>query len=1316
MGGPAMRFARLLARLLGFGLAALLLAAAAALWWAGQTTSFARFALERAAAASGGALEVGAVHGSLAGGVGVSWLRWRDAAREVEAREVRVALRPERLLRGELRLARVEIGSASVRMAVSEAAPALPPSLELPLGLRLDALGIGRLAVTSGEAAPIVLERVALAGRYRDGAWRIAHLSARAPGYGEASASGTLAARPPYAFEASGRVDARLPERGPLPAVRWLADGTLADFALAAQALAPEVAATPGEPQATRPLWIGFDTRVRPLAWPDGQWLAPVELAFNGVEPAQLGFAVAQLGLAGVPRARVSGTATIRVHRDGVAGGVDLRNALPGRIDRQSIPVGALATAFAWSGARLELTGLRADFDGGGSASGDAAIDFGRRIDLPGRSLPSVKGELALREVDLSRWSADAPKTRLGGRIAADAGAVRAELVDAERRGIEAALNARIDGDTLHIERAQLATPAGTVSARGRATRGARTATKTAATKTAATKTTARGGVTLAGPWEVDLSGEFRDFDPAAALALRGVFAGGASGVRDGDEAPWESWAARAGGRFSGRFEAAGAAWPDPRLRVRLVVEHGLFDGLPVRADLRGAASRARLADAALDVALGEIRASAHGAVGAPGDRMRFALEVPALARVDPRLRGAVSANGELGTRAEGAPGAIDWSRLAIAARFEARGLRWGDMARVDRANGSIDGELGAHALRLEATGPRLAIRLAARGGAGAGAGAGGSGWHWDGTLDELVADEPVALRLQAPARLTAGAQGAELRDATLTVDGGNLRLAALEWREGRIETRGEASALPVARWAERFSGQQALAGVEARLRDVRLRGSWELAGESPDSASGRIVLRLDAGDAVDARGAADITLEGGRLDGSIDLVSTTLAFANRLIGPEWAIAGQLRFAGRVGGTIAQPRLRGELSGRELTLVQRAMGWRLGNGTLDARFEGDRLDLQGLRLESGGGSIEMAGQMLIDGMHGGFTLRADRLPVPIGPGQRVVVSGLTGIASSGKRFEWKGNIRADEGLIELRGGDAPALPDDVVIVDRRAAAAGEAAAPAAEPAAAGFAIGADLDLDLGERLRVRGSGIDVLLAGTLNLRGTLPAAPRAYGTVRVSEGTYRAYGQRLDITRGQVVFNGPLDNPVLDIVAMRRDQPVEAGVALGGTVLSPRLRLVSTPDVPDSQKLSWLVLGVGLDDARSAGQGAALQAAAATLFGSNDGGLSAGLAGALGLDVLTVRAAGAGGLFDPAFGATFPGQASGGGVPAGGAAQDVVAIGKRLSSRVFLTYEQGLRGVWNLLRIQYDITERLSIRAQAGTENAIDVLYFWSFD
>ena len=45
-----------------------------------------------------------------------------------------------------------------------------------------------------------------------------------------------------------------------------------------------------------------------------------------------------------------------------------------------------------------------------------------------------------------------------------------------------------------------------------------------------------------------------------------------------------------------------------------------------------------------------------------------------------------------------------------------------------------------------------------------------------------------------------------------------------------------------------------------------------------------------------------------------------------------------------------------------------------------------------------------------------------------------------------------------------------------------------------------------------------------------------------------------------------------------------------------------------------------------------------------------------------------------------------------------------------------LSYEQGLNGLANLIRLQYDISRRLSLRAQGGRENAVDLLAWWWFD
>jgi translocation and assembly module TamB len=139
-----------------------------------------------------------------------------------------------------------------------------------------------------------------------------------------------------------------------------------------------------------------------------------------------------------------------------------------------------------------------------------------------------------------------------------------------------------------------------------------------------------------------------------------------------------------------------------------------------------------------------------------------------------------------------------------------------------------------------------------------------------------------------------------------------------------------------------------------------------------------------------------------------------------------------------------------------------------------------------------------------------------------------------------------------------------------------------------------------------------------------------------------------------------------------------------------------------------------LVLGVGIENNRDNAQSAALQAATATFLGEG-GSLSNSVAKTLGLDVLSIRAAPTAGLTSVPL--TTPGLASTITNPSITAVQqNVVTLGKRLSSRLYVSYEQGLRGVWNLLKIQYDISNRLSLRAQTGSESAVDLLLFYPFD
>ncbi len=116
----------------------------------------------------------------------------------------------------------------------------------------------------------------------------------------------------------------------------------------------------------------------------------------------------------------------------------------------------------------------------------------------------------------------------------------------------------------------------------------------------------------------------------------------------------------------------------------------------------------------------------------------------------------------------------------------------------------------------------------------------------------------------------------------------------------------------------------------------------------------------------------------------------------------------------------------------------------------------------------------------------------------------------------------------------------------------------------------------EINLDLGRDLALEGEGITTRLEGELTVRSaTIGSDPfSVFGEVRTVEGRYRAWGQALNIETGVVRFNGSYTNPPLDLLAIRPQIEVRAGVHVTGTLLAPRVQLYSEPELPEGEKLS----------------------------------------------------------------------------------------------------------------------------------------------
>jgi translocation and assembly module TamB len=257
--------------------------------------------------------------------------------------------------------------------------------------------------------------------------------------------------------------------------------------------------------------------------------------------------------------------------------------------------------------------------------------------------------------------------------------------------------------------------------------------------------------------------------------------------------------------------------------------------------------------------------------------------------------------------------------------------------------------------------------------------------------------------------------------------------------------------------------------------------------------------------------------------------------------------------------------------------------------------------------------------------------------------------------------------------------DTPTLSDDVIIL-------GETAIKK-EPLLQVLLNG--LHIQLGDDFTLRGRGLDAKLTGALTLTGRTEYRPHTEGSIAVSKGTFMAYGQILNIERGILNFNGVMDNPGLNIRAMRDSKPVNAGVEITGSALIPEIKLVSDPNVPDTDKLAWLVLGHGTEQAGKS-DFAILSLAAGALFSQGQSvPLQSQIARAAGLDEFSF---------------------------AGGDAENAsVTLGKRLSSQLYLSYAKSISGLQDIARLTFNITPRWALRAEAGNESAVDVLYTFSF-
>ena len=231
----------------------------------------------------------------------------------------------------------------------------------------------------------------------------------------------------------------------------------------------------------------------------------------------------------------------------------------------------------------------------------------------------------------------------------------------------------------------------------------------------------------------------------------------------------------------------------------------------------------------------------------------------------------------------------------------------------------------------------------------------------------------------------------------------------------------------------------------------------------------------------------------------------------------------------------------------------------------------------------------------------------------------------------------------------------------------------------------------DVRLILGENVRLAAFGLKTKLLGQLRIRqqGLLPTI---HGQVTLQEGTFRAYGQDLQLRKGKLTFNGPADQPLMSIEAIRNPEKTEdeviAGIQVDGLSDNPVIKVFSTPAKPQANALAYLLLGRDLTSSSSD------KSVTTSLIGlgiASSGKLVGQLGEVFGLRELSLDTAGSGD-------------------------KSKVMVSGYLSPKLQLKYGVGIFNQIGEFTLRYRLARKLFVEAVTGVNQSVDLLYQVEFD
>ncbi|AGF78738.1 hypothetical protein UWK_02197 [Desulfocapsa sulfexigens DSM 10523] len=309
------------------------------------------------------------------------------------------------------------------------------------------------------------------------------------------------------------------------------------------------------------------------------------------------------------------------------------------------------------------------------------------------------------------------------------------------------------------------------------------------------------------------------------------------------------------------------------------------------------------------------------------------------------------------------------------------------------------------------------------------------------------------------------------------------------------------------------------------------------------------------------------------KLQGTLLVNAKHFELVEALVPDVKGLSGAIDLNFTILGTVEEPDIdgNGQLSISHVLIP--VIGLDLTDSSFDLTADNKEITLKG-SLQSPEGSMQLEGNATLDSEKGWparLTLKGNNFRLVNLPDITILLSSdilfeknnglvsLTGVASIPK---------ADILLRELPPGSLSASPDVVILQEQQKE--NEVKSP--------FRM--LLKISLEDRVHFVGLGFNTYINGQITILSEPDEQMIGSGAFYIEQGSFRAYGQDLDIETGVISFaGGPLSQPGINLRATRTVGDVVAGIYAIGPLKKPRLTTFSNPPMSESHVISYLLTG-----------------------------------------------------------------------------------------------------------------------------------------